>query len=243
MVAPPAPASDARPARAASDSNALASAQTSIALIVGPVLHPHARRGLGLRSGLSLEPRTPPRPGRLPRPLQLPTPAPGAQRVAARSAPCRTEQRGWGLQLGGCSATPRGRSSTRRRLDDLLDEVAPLRGRGAPSGPREPGPSRRRLRPGEHRLLCGNPTDASDLERLPGGEETPLLWSPPYGVGNEGKTAARLTLRNARADGGCGGRARQSAPRRSRCFRPCASANVLHPAGPLSATFLCLQGH
>ena len=50
---------------------------------------------------------------------------------------------------------------------------------------------------GRHRLLCGDATDPGDLARLLG--ETPvdlLLTDPPYNVGYEGKTAARLTIAN-----------------------------------------------
>jgi DNA modification methylase len=50
---------------------------------------------------------------------------------------------------------------------------------------------------GEHRLLCGDATDASAVTRLFDGELADCLWTdPPYGVEYEGKTRKRLPIEN-----------------------------------------------
>jgi DNA modification methylase len=50
---------------------------------------------------------------------------------------------------------------------------------------------------GEHRLACGDARDAALVERLLEGEPARcLVTDPPYGVGYEGKTRARLRLQN-----------------------------------------------
>jgi DNA modification methylase len=48
---------------------------------------------------------------------------------------------------------------------------------------------------GSHRLLCGDATDAADVERLLAEERADALWTdPPYGVGYVGKTARAMTI-------------------------------------------------
>jgi hypothetical protein len=50
---------------------------------------------------------------------------------------------------------------------------------------------------GNHRLFCGDSTDAGDVVRLTGGALADCLWTdPPYGVGYEGKTERRLRIKN-----------------------------------------------
>jgi hypothetical protein len=50
---------------------------------------------------------------------------------------------------------------------------------------------------GEHRLLCGDATVESDVERLMGGTLADCMWTdPPYGVDYVGKTADALTIQN-----------------------------------------------
>jgi DNA modification methylase len=54
---------------------------------------------------------------------------------------------------------------------------------------------------GEHRLLCGDATNAEDLARLMGnGTADLLLTDPPYGVGYTGKTDKALTIANDEID-------------------------------------------
>lgn len=50
---------------------------------------------------------------------------------------------------------------------------------------------------GDHRLLCGDATVISDVERLMDGEFADMVWTdPPYNVAYEGKTSAKLTIQN-----------------------------------------------
>ncbi len=48
---------------------------------------------------------------------------------------------------------------------------------------------------GEHRLLCGDATSATDVERLMAGALAQAMWTdPPYGVDYVGKTKDALTI-------------------------------------------------
>lgn len=50
---------------------------------------------------------------------------------------------------------------------------------------------------GEHRLMCGDSTNITDVEKLMNGELADLLITdPPYNVNYEGKTKERLTIEN-----------------------------------------------
>jgi hypothetical protein len=50
---------------------------------------------------------------------------------------------------------------------------------------------------GDHRLICGDSTDAAALDRLFAGETADCVWTdPPYGVEYVGKTAAALEISN-----------------------------------------------
>jgi site-specific DNA-methyltransferase (adenine-specific) len=54
---------------------------------------------------------------------------------------------------------------------------------------------------GEHRLICGDCTDAATVARVMGGESAVCMWTdPPYGVEYVGKTKDALTIENDGAD-------------------------------------------
>lgn len=50
---------------------------------------------------------------------------------------------------------------------------------------------------GDHRLLCGDATIITDVERLMDGTQADMCWTdPPYNVSYEGKTKDALTIKN-----------------------------------------------
>jgi len=81
---------------------------------------------------------------------------------------------------------------------DALDEVL-----DAEDGdPIEP-PAEADSKPGEvyelgpHRLICGDATSVTDLEKLLAGDQVDLLWTdPPYNVDYEGRTKQKLRIKN-----------------------------------------------
>jgi site-specific DNA-methyltransferase (adenine-specific) len=88
-------------------------------------------------------------------------------------------------------------------LADLLPDVEELPPEGAdeeavPEAPAEPV-----TKPGDvwllgkHRVMCGDSTAITEVERLmAGGKADLLLTDPPYNVAYEGKTAEALTIQN-----------------------------------------------
>jgi site-specific DNA-methyltransferase (adenine-specific) len=125
-------------------------------------------------------------------------------------------------------------------LEELLADVAP-----APleEGELPPPPSEPTTEPGDvyvlgrHRLVCGDAQDAGVLRRLMAGGEAAVVWTdPPYGVGYEGKTNARLRLQGDRRDGlsellqGAFGSA-------DGVLGAGGAVYVAHPAGALSLVF------
>lgn len=90
---------------------------------------------------------------------------------------------------------------------------------------------------GDHRLLCGDATDGTAVERLLDGQQAACMWTdPPYGVDYVGKTADSLKIQNDGADGleallaGAFAAADQ-------VLSPGAAMYVAHPAGRNAATF------
>ena len=87
-------------------------------------------------------------------------------------------------------------------LAELIGSLQTLENAGRDTEPGEP-PAEPVTNPGdlillgEHRLLCGDSTLASDVARLMDGCLADCMWTdPPYGVDYVGKTADALTIRN-----------------------------------------------
>jgi len=54
---------------------------------------------------------------------------------------------------------------------------------------------------GDHRLVCGDSTDTSVMDKLMQGEKADMVWTdPPYGVNYVGKTKNSLTIENDNMD-------------------------------------------
>ena len=90
---------------------------------------------------------------------------------------------------------------------------------------------------GKHRLMCGDATVVTDVERLMDGEKAAVLWTdPPYGVNYVGKTEKALTLSGDTAED-----AHQLFADALACadsvMEPGAAFYVAHPPGALSVGF------
>lgn len=56
---------------------------------------------------------------------------------------------------------------------------------------------------GPHRLVCGDSTNPTDLDKLMNGKQADMVWTdPPYGVAYVGKTKDALTIQNDKLDHG-----------------------------------------
>ena len=89
------------------------------------------------------------------------------------------------------------------RLSDLLREQERLSDPDAiPDAPEEPISKLGDLwLLGEHRVLCGDSTVLTDVERLMDGALVDIVWTdPPYGVEYVGKTAEAMTIQNDDAE-------------------------------------------
>ena len=54
---------------------------------------------------------------------------------------------------------------------------------------------------GKHRLMCGDSTNPTDLDKLMAGKQADIVWTdPPYGVAYVGKTKDALTIANDKLD-------------------------------------------
>jgi DNA modification methylase len=92
---------------------------------------------------------------------------------------------------------------------------------------------------GDHRVLCGDSTNAEDVARLMGGEKADLvLTDPPYGVAYVGKTKNALTIENdAVSETELAELVRGSFDLAETCCRPGAYWYATVPAGPLHIIF------
>ena len=107
-------------------------------------------------------------------------------------------RRGRGDEARSSGSTPGRSGSVRRRFDlDAALEAAPARAADQ---------ARRLWRLGDHRLLCGDATDADDVARLLGGRRADMAFTdPPYNVAlgdhggqQPGRAAAADRQRRAR---------------------------------------------
>lgn len=108
----------------------------------------------------------------------------------------------------------------------------------------QPRPAESKSRPGDlyvmgqHRLVCGDTTDAPTVRRLMGKHRASLLLTdPPYGVSYEGKTKARLRLASD-DEGGIGELLAGALTAVDRALRPGAAIYMFHPAGRNALSFM-----
>ena len=91
---------------------------------------------------------------------------------------------------------------------------------------------------GDHRVLCGDATDAKDMRRLMAGAKTDAMWTdPPYGVDYVGKTARGLRIAGDAAEG-LEELLHRAFAQAAAALGPGAAIYVAHPAGQRSVAFL-----
>jgi DNA modification methylase len=129
-----------------------------------------------------------------------------------------------------------------RELQQLLDRLgSPVL---ADSDALPPLPEEPVTRPGDlwllgdHRVLCGDATDAATLAALMDGATASCMWTdPPYGVEYVGGTEKKLTIKNDHAAGLNALLARAFAAIDS-VLADGAAIYIAHPTGPLAMTFM-----
>jgi DNA modification methylase len=90
---------------------------------------------------------------------------------------------------------------------------------------------------GQHRIACGDSTDAAHIARLMGGAKADCMWTdPPYGVEYVGKTKDALTIENDGADG-LDALLQGLFAVADSVLVDGAAIYIAHPAGALSVTF------
>lgn len=97
---------------------------------------------------------------------------------------------------------------------------------------------------GEHRVMCGDATSATDVDTLLAGDVVDVVWTdPPYGVSYVGGTKDRLTIVNDDLDAEALEQLLEGAfAQVARALRPGGVFYVCSPSGELETTFrLALQ--
>ncbi len=149
--------------------------------------------------------------------------------------------------LSGMALTPEGLAGSGFDVEDL-DELAHALGpREIQGDPDEVPPKPKTPRTvsgdvwvlGPHRLICGDSTEPTVVDRVMAGNQADCIWTdPPYGVEYVGKTADALTLENDyRNDGMLERLLRGGLSAASSVCRPGAVWFVAAPAGPVTAVF------
>lgn len=91
---------------------------------------------------------------------------------------------------------------------------------------------------GEHRLICGDCTDAAVVARLMGDEKASCMWTdPPYGVEYVGKTKDALTIENDGSDN-LPGLLTAAFMTAEKVLISSAPFYVAHPAGAIQLVFM-----
>lgn len=91
---------------------------------------------------------------------------------------------------------------------------------------------------GDHRVLCGDATDAAAVEEMLAGDRADCMWTdPPYGVSYEGKTKAALTIKND-TEVGLADLLAGAFAVATIALAPGSPVYVAHPSGPIHEQFM-----